>query len=193
MSDALIFIVRSLVELYIITFVLRLILQWVRADFRNPLSEFILKVTNPLVLPLRRFVPPVGMLDTATLLVAFALQLVLTFLLLNVACVGSPDPAQFVALSVLRLVHLFLRIYFFIIIAYVILSWISPGNYNPAANLLSSMAEPVLAPLRRLIPPIGGLDLSPLFAILALQALTMLLPTGRVMAGMVCTTVGQPF
>lgn len=194
MSDALIFVLRSLAELYIITFVLRLILQWVRADFHNPLSQFLLKVTDPLVVPLRRVVPPVGRIDTATLLIAVALQAVLVLVLVNLACLGSPNPAQILSLAVLGIVRLVLRLYFFVIIAYVILSWVAPGTYNPVASLLSSMAEPVLAPLRRIIPPIGGIDLSPLFAIIGLQALTMLLPIGRVMSGLLCTSaVGQPF
>lgn len=193
MTDALTFVVRSLIELYIIVFVLRLILQWVRADFRNPLSQFILKVTDPLVIPLRRVVPAIGPLDTATLLIALGLQAILIILLINLACVGSADPAQILALTVFGLIRLVLRIYFFVIIAYVILSWIAPGTYNPAVNLLTSMVEPVLAPLRRIIPPIGGFDLSPIFAFIAIGALTRLLPVGRLMGGLVCTAVGQPF
>lgn len=192
MQDALIFVFRSLLELYIIAFVLRLILQWVRGDFRNPLSQFILRITDPLVVPLRRLVPAIGRLDTATVLIALALQLLVTTVLINMACIGAADPAQLLILAVLRLVQLVLNIYFFVIIAWVVLGWIAPGGYNPAISLLGSVVEPVLAPLRRLIPPIGGIDLSPLFAIIGIQALTMLLPTGRVMAGLVCSSLGVP-
>jgi YggT family protein len=192
MRDALTFILRTLVDLYIITFALRLIMQWVRADTRNPLTQFILTVTNPLVIPLRRFMPPIGRLDTATLTIIIMLQLGLIAVLINFACVGSPDFAQIVMLTAVRLVNLFLRIYLFVILIYVILSWISPGTYNPAANLLASIAEPVLAPLRRIIPSIGGLDLSPLFALILIQALTLLIPAGSVLSGLVCTSVGRP-
>ena len=193
MQDALIFVFRSLLDLYIISFVLRLALQFIRADVRNPLTQFILRVTNPLVLPLRRVLPPVGNLDTATVLVALALQLVTTAVLLKVSCVGSADILQLLSISILRLVQLGLRIYLFVILLYVILSWVAPGGYNPATHLLSTLAEPVLAPLRRLVPPIAGLDLSPLFALIGIQALTMLLPLGRVMSGIICTSIGQPF
>lgn len=193
MQDALIFIFRSLLDLYIICFVLRLLLQWVRADFRNPLSQFILRVTDPLVIPLRRLVPAIGSLDTATLLIAVIIQLIATAVLVNVACVGDIDIVQLVGIAVVRLLQLSLRIYLFVVLIYVVLSWVAPGgSYNPAANLLSSLVEPVLAPVRRLVPTIGGLDLSALFVLIGIQALSMLLPIGQVMSGIVCTSMGQP-
>ena len=193
MRDALTFIFRTLLDLYIITFVLRLILQWVRADFRNPLTQFVLRVTNPLVIPARRLIPPAGNLDTATLVVVLLLELLMTLVMINVACLGGAGIGQIIALTVLRVVYLTLRIYLFIILIYVVLSWISPGTYNPAVSLLSSIADPVLRPLRRVIPTIAGLDLSALFAIIGIQAFTMILPIGPAMGGLVCTSVGQLF
>lgn len=191
MEQALVFIIRTLVDLYIITFVLRIILQWVRADFRNPLTQFILRITNPLVIPLRRFVPPIGGLDTATLIVVVVLELIVTIVVTNLTCSGEPNVLQVISMTVLRVVYLTLRVYLFIILIYVIMSWISPGTYNPAARLMESIAQPVLRPLRRLLPPIGGLDLSALFALIGIQALTMLLPISRVAAAMGCQFAGQ--
>lgn len=191
MEQALVFIIRTLVDLYIITFVLRIILQWVRADFRNPLTQFILRITNPLVIPLRRFVPPIGGLDTATLIVVVVLELIVTIVVTNLTCSGEPNVLQVISMTVLRVVYLTLRVYLFIILIYVIMSWISPGTYNPAARLMESIAQPVLRPLRRLLPSIGGLDLSALFALIGIQALTMLLPIGRVAAAMGCQFAGQ--
>jgi len=191
MQNALTFVFRTLLDLYIITFALRLIMQWIRADGRNPLSQFIIRVTNPLVIPARRFVPSFGSLDTATLLILVGLELLATGVLINLACIGAPDIGQYLTLTLLRLIHLALRVYLFIILIYVILSWISPGGYNPASALLSAMAEPVLTPLRKLIPPIGGLDLSPLFALIIIQAITMLLPVTRATSGLICSSVGQ--
>ena len=191
MQNALTFIIRTLVDLYIITFVLRLILQWVRADFGNPMTQFVLKVTNPLVMPLRRMVPSVRGLDTATLLVVLLLEMVVTLGLIKLTCVGNPDVIQLILLTILRLAYLILRIYLFVILIYVLLSWISPGGYHPVAQLLSAVAEPVLRPFRNLIPSIGGIDLSPLFALIAIQALTMVLPIGPVIAGMGCMAIGQ--
>jgi YggT family protein len=191
MQDALIFIGRTLIDLYIITFILRIIMQWVRADFRNPLTQFILRVTNPLVIPLRRVVPAVGGLDTASLIVLLLLELVVTIMLINVTCAGEATFLPIVSLTILRTIHLLLRVYLFVILIYVILSWVSPGGYNPGAALLASISEPVLRPIRRIIPPIGGLDLSALFALIGIQAVTMLLPIGRVASIMGCFSFAQ--
>ncbi len=193
MRDALTFIFRTLLDLYIITFVLRLILQWVRADFRNPLTQFVLRVTNPRVIPARRLIPPAGHLDTATLVVVLLLELLMTVVMINLACLGGAGIGQVVFLTVLRVIYLTLRIYFFIILIYIVLSWITPGTYNPAVNLLASIADPVLRPLRRVIPTIAGLDLSALFAIIGLQAFTMILPVRQAMSGLTCTSIGQLF
>lgn len=191
MQDALIFLFQSLLELYILTFVLRLILQAVRADFRNPVSQFVLKVTDPLVLPLRRAVPAIGPVDTATVLIALALQAVLTGVLLNIACTTGPAIPQLIGLSLIRLVRLTLNIYFFLILAQVIISWVAQGQYNPMFYLLSQVVEPVLRPFRRLIPPIAGFDLSPLFAILAIQVCLRLLSGAPLMRGMICSNFVQ--
>jgi len=191
MQDALIFLFQSLLELYILTFVLRLILQAVRADFRNPVSQFVLKVTDPLILPLRRVVPAIGPVDTATVLIALGLQALLTGVLLNLACTTAPAIPQLLGLSVIRLVRLTLNIFFFLILAQVIISWVAAGQYNPMFHLLSQVVEPVLRPFRRLIPPIAGFDLSPLFAILAIQVFLRLLSGRQLMSGMICSNFVQ--
>jgi len=191
MQNALTFIFRTLLDLYIITFVIRFLIQWIRVDVRNPLSQFIFRITNPLVIPIRRVVPPLAGMDTATVLIIIGLQIAATTVLINLACIGTPGISQIIMLTVMRLVYLILRIYLFIILIYVILSWINPGTYNPATALLAAIAEPVLRPLRRFIPPIGGLDLSALFALIGIQALTMLIPISSAMGGLVCSSVGQ--
>jgi YggT family protein len=191
MEQALIFIVRTLVDLYIITFVFRIMLQWVRADFRNPLTQFILRITNPLVLPLRRFIPPIGGLDTATLIVVLVMECIVTIVLASMTCGGEANILQLASMTILRVIYLTLRVYLFIILIYVVMSWISPGGANPAAQLMESMARPILKPLRQLIPQIGGLDLSALFTMIGIQALTMLLPIAPVAAAMGCISAGQ--
>jgi YggT family protein len=191
MQDAALFILRTLVDLYILTFALRLILQWARVDARNPFCQFILRVTNPLVLPLRRVVPPVGPVDSATLVALLALQAALTWGLVQLACLTDPGLMQLLALTVLRTLQLLLRIFFFAILIHVVLSWVSPGGYSPAAALVDAIASPLLAPFRRFIPMIGGIDLSPLFALILLQALTLLLPLRDLVAGLLCRGGGQ--
>jgi YggT family protein len=189
MQNALLFVFRTLFELYVLTFAVRLLLQWARVDSRNPIVQFILRVTNPLVVPLRKLLPPLGRIDTATAVALVGLQLLGTALLVRIGCVGEPGALQILLLTLLGIANLALRIYFWAILIYVILSWVSPGGYNPGAALVSALAEPVLAPFRRLIPLIGGLDLSPVLALIALQAITLLLPTEQVLGGMLCTGI----
>lgn len=186
MQDALAFVISTLVDLYVITFFLRLVLQWVRADFRNPLAQFILRVTNPVVLPLRRFIPAIGGLDTATVLAMLAVQSLATALLVPLACLGGAEPGQVLALALLRLGHLILRTYALLMLVYVVMSWVGSGGYNPVARMLASIVEPVLEPFRRLVPTIGGLDISPVFALIAIEFLNRLLPSGTIVAGLMC-------
>jgi YggT family protein len=191
MQNAVVFIVSSLFRLYILTFALRLLLQWAAVDKRNPLVQFILRVTNPLVIPLRRVLPAIGRIDTATVVVLLGLQLVVTALVVRIGCVGEPQLLPILGLALLSVVKLALGICTWSIIIYVVLSWISPGGYNPGAALVAAVVEPILAPFRRLIPPIAGLDLSPLFALLAVQALSMLLPVDNILSSMLCSAIGR--
>ncbi|MEQ1802717.1 MAG: YggT family protein [Gammaproteobacteria bacterium] len=191
MQNALVFIIRTLFDLYILTFALRLLLQWAAVDKRNPLVQFILRVTNPLVIPLRRVLPPVGRIDTATVVVLVALQVLATALVVRIGCVGEPEILPILGLALLNVARLALGIFTWSIIIYVVLSWVSPGGYNPGAALIAAIVEPLLAPFRRLIPAIGGLDLSPLFALIAIQAISMLLPVDRLLSSMLCSSLGR--
>ena len=103
MQNAFIFIVGALFDLYVITFFFRLVLGWSRADFRNPLAQFVVKVTNPLVVPARRFIPPIGKLDLATLVVLIVLQSLATWVLMRMACVGDPEALQVIGTGLLQL------------------------------------------------------------------------------------------
>ncbi|MGI9265152.1 MAG: YggT family protein [Gammaproteobacteria bacterium] len=175
MGYALIFIFKTLFELYILCFLMRLVLQWTRADFHNPLSQFIVRVTNPIVTPLRRLVPPVGNIDTSTLIVFLLMEAVIVALLsLNAGIELSPP--YFTYYVLLRSIYTIVRMYVFVILIYAILSFVNPGTYNPLSNVLANISEPVLRPFRRVIPTIGGLDLSPLFVLIGLQAIIIALP-----------------
>ena len=190
MQNALVFIIRTLFDLYVLTFALRLLMQWAAVDKRNPLVQFILRITNPLVIPLRRLLPSIGRIDTATVVVLLVLQILGTTLLVRIGCAAAPAIWQIVALAVLSVVKLTLTVFTWSLIIYVILSWVSPGGHNPGAAVVAAIVEPLLAPFRRLIPLIGGLDLSPLFVLIALQALAMLLPVERVVSGLLCGSLG---
>jgi YggT family protein len=172
---ALYFIVDALLTLVVIAFLLRLLLPWVRADFRNPIGQAVLQFTNPLVMPLRKLLPPAGRIDVASVLALLVVQLAKTTLLRLVAGLGL----AFVPLVLGGLVDLartVLQFYFVAVLVHALLSWVAPGTYSPGAQLLSRLCEPLLGPLRRILPPIGGLDFSALFVLIGLQALQLLLP-----------------
>jgi YggT family protein len=174
MTQAIYFLVKTLAQLYLLLLLLRFWLPWLRADFRNPIAQGILRFTSPLIVPLRRFVPSIGRLDTATVLVAFVLQFITVLALLAIARRTVETPV--VALvAIIELVILSLNLFFFATLIRIILSWVAPGNYNPITSLLTTLSEPVLRPFRRIVPSFGGLDISPIFAILLLQAAVILL------------------
>ncbi|MDX1251438.1 MAG: YggT family protein [Gammaproteobacteria bacterium] len=174
MSASAVFLVKTLFDLYIGALLLRFLLQLVRADFRNPFSQFLVKATNPVVIPLRRIIPGMGGMDMASLLMALMLQAV-KMLLLAVIAGRLPSIAGLLILSLADLTELLLTLYTATLILQVILSWVAQGTYNPLANVLHSLNEPLLSPVRRLIPAISGFDLSPIGVLIVFQLLRILL------------------
>lgn len=173
--EALIYIVETLLSLCVLAVLLRLLLQWSRADFRNPLARSIVHLTNPVIVPLRRLLPAIGRLDTASCIavIVFAmLQVSVAWLLHGF---GPPPILLWLRLAAIEILRTTLWTYFFAIFLYAMLSMVAPGTYSPAQGLLVALCEPVLRPFRRVIPPLGGLDLSPLWAGIAIQALLILL------------------
>jgi YggT family protein len=174
MVNAAFYLVKTFSDLYLLTFLFRFVLQWVRADFRNPLSQFIVRATNPLVVPARRLIPSVGEVDVPTLVVLALLQCLVTWLL--IAIIGASVAIEtYFLYVVLRLISLTLWFYSISILVYVILSFFAQASYSPIAMLLGQVVGPVLRPVRRILPPVGGLDLSPLVVLILLQALRILL------------------
>ncbi|MGB5164957.1 MAG: YggT family protein [Woeseiaceae bacterium] len=172
--DASTFIINTLAQLYILVLLLRLLLPWLNGDFRNPLVQAILKLTSPVVVPVRRVVPPIGRVDTATLLIAFAVQyLAILVILLIKGFAATIAPIALTAL--IDLVMITIRLFVFAVLIRVILSWVAPGMHNPATAIIETLTQPVLRPLQRFLPAIGGLDLSPLFAMILLTALNIVI------------------
>ena len=169
-AEALIYIVQTLGSLYLLIVLLRFILQLVRADFYNPLSQFTVKATQPLLKPLRRIIPGFGGLDLASLTLAILVQLVLMVLVILIA---GANPAavglQLLVWAIIAVTSLFLKIFFFAMIISVILSWVAPGSTSPGAELVNQITEPALAPFRRFLPSMGGLDISPILAFMVIQ------------------------
>jgi YggT family protein len=174
--SALIFIVDTLLSLALFVVLARLLLQWARADFRNPIAQAIVRLTNPLILPLRRVLPPVGKIDTASVVAVVLMAIIKVGIIFALTGYGTPGVELWVRSVAVELVQALLRTYFYAILLYALLSLIAPGGYSPLQSVLASVCEPVLRPFRRLIPPIAGIDLSPLWAVIAIQAILLLLP-----------------
>ena len=147
----------------------------VRVDFRNPLAQAVLSLTNWLVMPLRRLLPPAGRFDTASFIALLAVQLAATLILFRLRT-GVLYPFVPLAAGALRALALSITLlYTILIFVYALLSFIAQGVRSPATALLAALCEPVLRPLRRVLPVLGGIDFSPLVAIVGLQALRILI------------------
>lgn len=174
--SAIIYIVDTLLWLALFVVMVRLLLQLTRADFRNPLCQAVVRLTNPVILPLRRILPPIGKVDTASVvavLLVGTVKVASLYALNDIGIVASP--LLWVRAVLTEIARTLLWTYFYAIVLYALLSLVAPGGYSPLQSLLSTLCEPVLRPFRRILPAIAGLDLSPLWAGIAIQALLILL------------------
>ena len=168
------FLVQVVFGVYAMLVLLRFLLQWVRADFYNPLSQFIVKATKPPLNPLRRVIPSFAGLDMASLVLAWVVMTLEQLAILAIGGLGfQPTAASLLAIP--EVISLIINIFLFAILIGVIISWITPGSYNPAVSLIHSLTEPLLRPVRRRLPDMGGLDLSPMVVMVGLVLLEMLL------------------
>ncbi|MEA3278478.1 MAG: YggT family protein [Pseudomonadota bacterium] len=174
LTNPIVFLVHTVFGLYTAVVVLRFLLQWTRADFYNPISQFIVKLTTPVLRPLRRVIPGYGGIDLASLTLAWLLKSAELAIVALVAGMGR-NLLGALGWAVPALVGLVINILLIAILVRVILSWLNPDPYHPATALLGSLTEPVLGPARRLLPPIGGLDLSPMLVMVGLVLLEMLI------------------
>jgi YggT family protein len=167
------FLANSVFSFAVYAFLLRVLLQVVRADFRNPLAQAVVSLTNWLVLPLRRILPPIGRFDTASLVALLGVQFAATFILMRYWPTAGQREMPIEALR--SLAHAALMLYTILVFVYAALSFVAPGARSPATTLLASLCEPLLRPIRRIVPAVGGLDFSPLVAIVGLTALRILI------------------
>lgn len=172
-GNAATFLIQTVFGLYILIVMLRFLLQWARADFYNPVSQFIVKATQPPLKPLRKIIPGIGGLDMAALIFMLVLKFVELWLVTGLLGM-SPQVGGLAMLSIAELLGLLINVFIFSILIQVIISWVNPGMHNPVMGLLHSLTEPLLGPARRVIPPISGLDLSPIIVIVCLQLASML-------------------
>lgn len=172
---AIYFIVESLIGLFQVLLLLRLLMQLSRADFRNPIGRGIVQITDPVIRPLRRLFPPAGKIDTASILALIIVAAAKAWILQLLLGAGLPSAFFMLRWVAIDLARLVLKTYLFSIILNAILSFVAPGNYSPAQSILASLCEPALKPFRRIIPPVAGLDLSSLWAVIIIQALLLII------------------
>lgn len=166
---------QILTSFYLTIVLLRFLLQLARADFYNPITQFVVRATNPLLVPLRRVIPGWGGIDGASLVLAILVQSLVFVLMLLATDQGfAIDILMLLTWSVVYVLWLIVKIYFWSLIAVIILSWIAPANPHPAIQLLMQITEPVMKPFRKILPPMGGLDLSPILVFLVLNAVSLL-------------------
>jgi len=173
--SALIFIIETLLSLALFVVLARLLLQLTRADFRNPICQAVVRLTNPLILPLRRVLPPVGKVDTASVVAVILIAVVEVAIVFAIRGITFVSPIYWLQSAALEIAHTLLWTYFYAIILYALLSMVAPGGYSPLQSVLATICEPVLRPFRRVIPPIAGIDLSPLWACILIQAILILI------------------
>ncbi|AUD59706.1 MAG: YggT family protein [Gammaproteobacteria bacterium] len=171
--NAFTFLITTLFDLYLMVVILRIWLQLARADFYNPFSQFIVKATHPLIAPMRRILPSLGRFDTASFVLALLVVMV-KVLLISLIAGGGIDIMLFLMFAVVSVVKKAGVLLFWMLLIRAILSWFNQG-YNPIVMIMGQLTEPVLAPIRRIIPPIGGLDLSVMLVIIGMNFLNMLL------------------
>lgn len=167
--NAIIFLIETFSRLYLLTFLLRILLQIARADFYNPVSQFIVTVTNPLVVPARRIIPSIRNFDFPTFLILFVLQAMVLIVIFALRG-GFLPVVSLLWLTLLTLATMTLWIYIFCVLIWVLMSWVGQRGYSPFAQFVGQLVNPLLRPVRRICPDIGGLDLSPLITSIFLMA-----------------------
>jgi YggT family protein len=174
LTNPIILVVDTLSSLYILAVLLRFLLQWCGTSFYNPIAQLLLKVTHPPLRLLRRFIPPIGRIDTSSLILVLFLQMMANFIILILKGM-TLNIGALTILSFANLVALLINIFIFAVFARALLSWINPGAYDSASSILASLTEPLLTLCRKFIPDLGGVDLSPLAVLLFLQLAKMII------------------
>jgi YggT family protein len=181
-SSALLFLINTLFDLYLFILVVRLILVWVGANYYDPITQFIVKMTDTLVKPIRRRIPNINRFETATFLLLIGFESI-KYLLVALLSVGMPNIIGLLLLSCGDIIRLIIQIFFYAIILQAILSWIQPNGFS--SYFLTQFTSPIMRPIQRFVPPVGGFDITPIPALILLQLLLILLVNPLMTMGMV--------
>lgn len=175
LNNAGIFLINTLFDLYLFILAIRLILVWIRADYYNPLSQFVIKLSSPVITPLRRLIPNVANIELSTLLFLILLEMA-KFTIIGTMTSGFPNITGVILLAIADSLKVLINIFFYAILLQVILSWVQP-NASPVGQILTQVTSPIMRPLHRWIPPIAGFDITPIPALIGLQLLIIILVT----------------
>ncbi len=174
---ALKFLIDVIFDSYAFIVLARLIMQLVRADFYNPISQFTIRATNPLLVPLRRIIPGIGGIDLASIILLLAIVLIKVLLLSTVLTGSLPNMIVLLFVTARECLSLVLGFFTYAIFLQVIISWIAGQSYSSAIQMLHQITEPLMRPVRRFLPPMGGLDFAPMIVLVALSFVRILLST----------------
>lgn len=173
-NNASIFLIKATFDLYIFIVMLRIVLQWVHADFANPVFDLVTKLTTPPLRPIRRIIPNINGIDIAAVVLLLILEVFKLALLVWMQIHTIPTLGGLTVLAFAELLNQLISIFFFAILALAILSWLSPLAHGPLVEVLYRICEPLIRPVRRVLPPIAGFDLSPIPVMIGLKLITML-------------------
>lgn len=184
--EILVFLIRVFGSLYLSVILLRFMLQMARADFYNPISQFLVKLTNPLLIPLRRIIPGLWGVDIASIILAVLFHWLVMQLMIVVAGGGLVAPHLMIAWGMIGIALNMITLYLFAGFILFIVSFIAPYTQNPGYMLVRQLLEPLMAPIRRFIPPMGGFDLSLFFVGISLMVM-------RILVVGIGSSIGTPF
>ncbi len=180
--NALVFLINTIADLYVFILIARIILVWVHADYYNPMTKFIAKLTDPAVLPIKRFIPSFKDVELASVVLIFAVQIV-KFFLIGIIAYSLPNVFGLVLLALAETLKLTINVFFYAILLQVILSWF-PYSHQEVYNLLAIITAPIMRPIRRYVHPVQGFDISPIPALIGLQLIVILCVDPLYAAGM---------
>lgn len=174
-NNTLLFLVQTLFNIYMIILFMRILLEAVQANAHNPIVQFLLTVTTPIIKPISRYIPHYNNINSAAIIVLFVISMIKLGIIVWLRAYIFANPLGLVIWTCGELINLLINIYFYAILLYAILSWVAPHLHNPATELIVRLTTPILKPFQRVIPPIANIDISPLVAIVCLQAFAILL------------------
>jgi YggT family protein len=174
LQDGLIFLIKTVIDLYLFVLIIRFLLAYTRADYFNPLTQLVVRLSNPIIVPVRKIIPNVHDIELSSLLLIYLINL-LKFTLIGLMGGFMINISGLFLIALADVLHLFIQTLTVALILYVVMSWVQP--FSPMQRILQQIVSPLVAPFQRLIPPVAGFDLSIIPAFIVLQLFSIVLVT----------------